>query len=362
MSASAADTFAETIAPARTFGFLREVETLRQQRPRPRGQPRERGGDRRDGRPQPEAALRGRVRPPQDPRRDRGPVAPRPPAWSATSRRARPATRCTPRWPAQLLETPDAWTLVALPQLPVVDAPVAGARARVPSRLARRAQPFDGARLQRASRRARDHGLDLQLQGGLRGIVRLDEHALLQLPVWSGARLKRDAQGRARARLQRLAVAPRPRCSRRSWTTLSITRSASPMLRSRTPSAASSPGPHVAEVERRRLHRDAGPPPQATARRRPRRETRARTASGERRRAPAAVSVTPTPPPARPRPFFFPVGELAHVGVEHLVLVGDGVQEQALHQVAPALLLGHLLHERPGSPASCPRRRPAARA
>ena len=109
--ASAAETFAEEIAPARTFGFLREVETLRQRGPRPRGQPRERDRDRRDRRPQQQAALRGRVRAPQDPRRDRRPGAPRAPdGRPPRGQQGRP--RAARRARAKLLETPDAWALV----------------------------------------------------------------------------------------------------------------------------------------------------------------------------------------------------------------------------------------------------------
>src|SRR5207249_4753856 len=48
---------------------------------------------------------------------------------------------------------------------------------------------------------------------------------------------------------------------------------------------------------------------------------------------------------AAPPPFSLRSGEPAHVCVQHLVLVGDGVEEQALDQVAPAVLLGHLVHQ-----------------
>ena len=63
------ETFVEEIAPARTFGFLKEVEMLRQQRARARRLARQRDRPRRNGRPEQRAPLRGRVRPPQDSRR-----------------------------------------------------------------------------------------------------------------------------------------------------------------------------------------------------------------------------------------------------------------------------------------------------
>ena len=77
-----------------------------QERPRPRRQPRERGGHRRDGRPQQQAPLRGRVRPAQGARRGGGPRSPRPPAprparghegRSRAARRGRAEARRDPR-------------------------------------------------------------------------------------------------------------------------------------------------------------------------------------------------------------------------------------------------------------------------
>ncbi len=96
----ALDDYAARIAPARTFGFLPEVEAAAGPRPRARGVASERRRPRRRRDPLRSAAVPRRVRPPQGPRPRRRPGAPRPAPPRAHPRPqggARPAHRVRPR-------------------------------------------------------------------------------------------------------------------------------------------------------------------------------------------------------------------------------------------------------------------------
>ena len=128
-----------------------------QERPGPRRQPGERGGDRRDRRPQQQAALRGRVRAPQGPGRDRRPGAAGPSRWSAHLEAVKAGHALHAALAQKLMDTPEAWALVAHPQLPV-RATLAVARPRPrPASSSRLRRARHGPRsVRRASPAARD--------------------------------------------------------------------------------------------------------------------------------------------------------------------------------------------------------------